>query len=75
MALIPLTQLLIDWADLVVFVNKGNYSTACANFDQQEFDYKCKVLDILDQYSHMHPLLIRQFKKQFESTTKVKESV
>jgi predicted protein tyrosine phosphatase len=75
MALIPLTQLLIDWADLVVFVNRENYNTACANFNQQEFDYKCKVLGIPDQYPHMHPLLIKQFKKQFESTNKVRESV
>lgn len=65
-ALIPLTQLLIDWADLIVWVNKQNYQSACFKFDEQCFVYKSKILDIPDKYHHMHPSLVGAFKKQFE---------
>lgn len=72
-ALIPLTQLLIDWADEVVFMQRYNYNTACHVFGSEVFDYKCVVLDVDDNYPHMAPALIRQFKRQYGSTVKVKK--
>lgn len=66
-ALIPITQLLIDWADLIVWVNQENYRAASFLFDEQEFSYKSKILNIKDTYCHMQPGLIRKFKKQFET--------
>ena len=71
-ALIPLTQLLIDWSDECIFVNKLNYYDACYKFNEKSFKHKSKILDIPDQYSHMHPKLIRAFKDQFEPLTKNK---
>lgn len=74
-ALIPLTQLLVYWADEIVFMEKYNYNTACANFDKQTFDYKCKVLDIDDSYAHMNPALIKKLKSEYGSTIKIKNEV
>lgn len=70
-ALIPITQLLINWADQLVFVSKENYDTACLGFNQNTFDYKSKLLDIPDMYPHMHKNLIKAFKTQYELTTQI----
>lgn len=63
-ALIPLTQLLIDWADEVVFVNEHNYLQAVKKFDLAYTGVK--VLNIPDDYEHMHPELIKAFEEQYE---------
>lgn len=65
-ALIPLTQLLLDWSEEIIWVNRENYRTACIIFDEQEFAYKSKILDIPDEYNHMHPKLVKAFKQQYE---------
>lgn len=66
-ALIPLTPLLIAWAEELVFVNKENYLQALKNFPGlDQFDGTIKILDIPDQYPHMHPELQQAFKEQYE---------
>lgn len=65
-ALIPLNDTLIAWADLIVFVNRENYHSAVFKYGEENIDYKCKVLNISDEYEHMHPELIKQFAEQFE---------
>lgn len=65
-ALIPLSADLIAWADQIVFVNKYNFQGAIHKFPgitEKSF----KVLDIPDEYEHMHPELIKAFKEQYES--------
>lgn len=64
-ALIPLSPNLIAWADEIVFVNPENYKMASYEFDFSESDVR--VLDIPDQYEHMHPELIKAFKEQYEN--------
>ncbi len=66
-ALIPLTPLLIAWAHEIVFVNKENYNNAVAEFGEAVFkETPTKVLNIPDQYPHMHPELIHAFEEQYE---------
>lgn len=68
-ALIPLSPILIQWADEVVFVNEYNFRDAIKNpklaAELEGVPYK--ILDIPDQYDHMHPELIAAFKEQYEN--------
>lgn len=63
-ALIPISGDLILWADEIVFVNEENYNTVKDKFDLSEKEVK--VLNIPDQYEHMHPELIKAFEEQYE---------
>lgn len=66
-ALIPLTPLLLAWAEEIVFVNKENYLGACKQFPGlDQFDGTLRILDIPDKYPHMHPELQQAFKEQYE---------
>lgn len=72
-ALIPLTPLLISWADELVFVNKENweqmikrYSVIDGATDLFQKIKEAKVLDIPDSYEHMHPALVNAFEEQYE---------
>jgi predicted protein tyrosine phosphatase len=64
-ALIPLTESLLYWADEIVFVHPKTYAEAAVKFDLTCLNVK--VLEITDEYEHMHPKLIEQFKEQYES--------
>ncbi len=71
-ALVPLTPILVAWADELVFVNASNYKTVMDKLvdDEEQYDFvfkKSKVLDIPDCYEHMHPELIKAFEEQYES--------
>lgn len=68
-ALIPLTPVLIAWADELVFVNKSNYEQVIKNLEGEAYKFvvdKSLVLDIPDSFPHMHPALIEAFKEQYE---------
>lgn len=67
-ALIPLTPMLIAWADEIVFVNKHNYMQCLENFGENAFDDvpTLKVLSIPDSYPHMDPSLVKAFSEQYE---------
>lgn len=64
-ALIPLTETLLNWADEIVFVNRENYDAASKLYDLTH--YPVKVLDIPDQYEHMHPEIVKAYKEQYEN--------
>lgn len=66
-ALIPLSDDLIIWANEIVFVNEENYRAACTKWDLDNFKREIKVLNIPDQYEHMHPELIKHFEQQYET--------
>ncbi len=69
-ALIPLTLRLIEWADLIVFVNRNNFNDAIGRFGPfylSSTSPDIKVLDIPDNYEHMHPKLVEAFTTQFEA--------
>lgn len=72
-ALIPLTPVLIAWADEIVFVNKENYDAILRKLHDDDNDNirtqvknKSRYLNIPDNYPHMHPELIKAFKEQYE---------
>lgn len=68
-ALVPLTPILIEWADELVFVNQANATQVFSKLDPQEYQRvkeKSKVLNIPDTYPHMHPALIKAFEEQYE---------
>lgn len=66
-ALIPLNEILMDWADEIVFVHTSNYDQAGFYFDLIPYMTKIKVLDIPDEYEHMDPRLIDCFYQQYEA--------
>lgn len=72
-ALIKVNHNLLAWADQIVFVNKENYDMVCNDLSGEDLLYevqeKSVVLNIPDNYEHMHPELIKAFKEQFEDFT------
>ena len=66
-ALIPLSDDLIIWANEIVFVNMYNYFEACKKWDLDNFNKNIKILNIPDEYEHMHPELIKHFEQQYET--------
>lgn len=72
-ALIPLTPILMAWADELVFVNKENYKDIKQTYEADgepgdfDCDFNVKVLNIPDKYEHMHPKLIQAFHEQYEA--------
>lgn len=71
-ALIPLTNVLMEWADEIVFVNEANYQQVKKFYLAEDIDidktYKIKVLNIPDAFPHMHPELVKAFNEQYEQT-------
>lgn len=67
-ALIRVTPLLLNWADEIVFVNRDNFESVSAvkSYVAEMAGKSVKVLDIPDQYEHMHPALIDAFEQQYE---------
>lgn len=68
-ALVPLSPILVAWADELVFVNEENYHMFIMNVDAEiieHMQHKIKVLNIPDTYEHMHPELVKAFNEQYE---------
>jgi predicted protein tyrosine phosphatase len=69
-ALIKVTGDLLLWADEIVFVNQHNFDMINEKFDLPSLNKSIKVLNIPDQYEHMHPELIKAFEMQYEKIKK-----
>ena len=68
-ALIPVSHELLLWADEVVFVNRENFLATKIKYGLDEVKNRgtiITILDIPDDYEHMHPELIKHFEKQYE---------
>lgn len=67
-ALVPLSTILLEWADEIVFVSKENYEYALRNKDWTDLlnESIVTVLSIPDKYEHMHPELVKSFEEQYE---------
>jgi predicted protein tyrosine phosphatase len=68
-ALTVLTDLMLKWANEIVFVNSENYNQAAESFDLEQYESKLRVLNIPDNYEHMHPEIIKAFQEQYEPLT------
>lgn len=66
-ALIPVDDVLIHWADQIVYVNKENYEEVTKRFDVSACDNI--VLDIPDQYQYRDPSLMRICEDQYKNAT------
>lgn len=66
-ALIPLTEVLMDWADEIVFVNPYNHAEAGFHFDIEAYKDKIKILNIPDEHEHMSAGLIDAFVQQYDA--------
>lgn len=63
-ALIPLSHNLIQWANIIYFVNEYNYTSALQTFRHEEYLYqlikeKAEVWDIPDEYHYMDTELVK----------------
>jgi len=71
-ALVQLSDNLMIWADELVFVNRHNYEQVVRHLEDDDeplldvVKRKSKVLDIPDNYEHMHPELVKAFEEQYE---------
>jgi len=65
-ALIPVTPLLLAWAEEIVFVHQRNFDQINDKFPGAMKDTKVVVLDIPDIYPHMHDELKKAFGEQYE---------
>lgn len=67
-ALIPLSANLIEWANVIYFVNPYNYESAVINFSrdpylQELIKKRAIVWDIPDNFNYMDPALIEVINK------------
>lgn len=73
-ALIPLSVNLIEWAEVIVFVNVENYDEAEKTFEPvgyvEDLMQKSVILEIPDNYEAFHPTLIRLFNEFFDKFEK-----
>lgn len=70
-ALIQITEPLLQWADQVVFVHRENYDQAQKFLVEKGVDpyyliEKSVVLNIPDNFEHMHPEIIKAYEEQYE---------
>ena len=68
-ALIPLEPVHLHWADAVVFVDEGNYLTACYEYEDTIHNMEHHILSIPDQFPFRDEELVKiatqQLKKAF----------
>lgn len=63
-ALVPVTEHLLNWADVVVFMMPENMLEVTRRFDLDNFSCLTFVLGIPDEFAHMHPELIKMLKEK-----------
>jgi predicted protein tyrosine phosphatase len=71
-ALIPIDDVLIHWADEIVFVSDDNYEEVSGDFDLT--DKTCVVLDIPDKFERMSPELVKICAVQYKLVTNPKNA-
>lgn len=66
-ALIPISEALIAWADIIVFVNPDNFHEAVFHNRPLEkiIEGKAILLNIEDDYEYNNPVLVRMLLQQF----------
>lgn len=69
-ALIPLDNVLISWADEIVFVSEEVYNKALVDFEAALYPKDVTVLDIPDKFEYMNSELVAIIKEQYDSLSK-----
>lgn len=62
-ALVPVTEHLLNWADVVIFMMPENMMEVSRRFDLDDFKCLTFVWNIPDKFNHMHPELIERLKE------------
>jgi predicted protein tyrosine phosphatase len=70
-ALIVLDEVQLQWADAVVFVDQGNYISACYDHKELIDNMEHYVLDIPDIYKFRHPKLVEAATEQLKEAFKM----
>lgn len=68
-ALIPISEVLITWADEIVFVDNETFKMVRSDIEELNMLDKCYVLNIPDIYSFNDPELIKICKEQYTNKT------
>lgn len=71
-ALIPLEEGLIEWADMIVFVNPANYQRAANKIPEHK---KVVVLDIPDEFEYRDPQLMAIIDHQWKEYISKEEQI
>lgn len=70
-ALVPVSANLVNWADVIIFVNSENYEQTLKTFSLTDLNdvinSKVRVLDIPDNFSFMEKGLVNSFEQQLGS--------
>jgi len=69
-ALIPLDEVLIIWADEIVFVSKEVYEEALKRFEERLHPKDVTVLNIPDNFEYMASTLILHIIEQYNEASK-----
>lgn len=72
-ALIILDEVLIEWADEIVFMDKDHYQEAHSKYPHDLEDKKIFVLGIPDRYEYMHPELQQLIIKYYNDGKMINE--
>ena len=67
-ALIPVSEVLLEWADEIVFMEQRHYDIVKGAFENEIIERKCKVLDVPDIYPWNDPKLVAAIKEQYAAT-------
>lgn len=71
-ALIPVDDVLLEWADIIVCVSKDVYKVLGSNFSLPDLKHKdIRVLDIPDIFAFKDPKLIEIIRQQFDEVDNV----
>lgn len=74
-ALIPISEVLISWADEIVFVHQQNFEDVELRLKELDVINKCHILDIEDNYGFNDPKLIQLCKEQYSKVVLNKEKI
>ena len=69
-ALIPLDEVLITWADEIVFVSNEVYEEALKKFEERLHPKDVTVLDIPDNFEYMDSTLVLHILEQYNEASK-----
>lgn len=73
-ALIPLSEALVAWADVIVFVHQDNYiESGLSQKEQQWLDKDVVVFKIEDDYEFNNPELVELLQKQWDLYEELKK--
>ena len=69
-ALVPVDEVLIHWADEIVFMEMEHFDSVNQRFEKLLANKKVVILDVPDQYPYRDPELVEIIRKQYVEMAK-----